>query len=183
MSLVTGIIKKREERQEILKQRHFPSRRWIPNSTQGQVGQAQLSTLRAKKADLKLNHGLSPQHKSIRRTRAPGRLHQEALWVETEATVARAEPNNTRSFLVIFCGHQLIPQLYWLILISKQGRLNLVQVMPNQAQSTVPSAVQTHTQTLGEGCNSTALKDITHLLPLLEVLDGFLVIFPPTSPP
>lgn len=91
--------------------------------------------------------------------------------------------HSIHSFWVMFCGHQLIPQLYWLILIPKQGRLNLVQVMPNQAESTLPSALQTHTQALGEGSNSTALKDITHLLPFLEGLDGFLIIFPPTSPP
>jgi len=55
--------------------------------------------------------------------------------------------------------------------------------MPKQAESILPSAVQTHTQTLTEGCNSIALKDITHLLPFLEMLDGFVIIFPPTSPP
>lgn len=40
-----------------------------------------------------------------------------------------------------------------------------------------------NTQTLGVGRNSITLKDITHLLPFLQVPHGFLIIFPPTSLP
>lgn len=52
-----------------------------------------------------------------------------------------------------------------------------MQVMPNHAESAVPPAVQTHARPLEEGCRSLTLTGISH--PLLQVLDGFLVIFLP----
>lgn len=56
-----------------------------------------------------------------------------------------------------------------------------MRVVPKHAESAVPPAVQTHAQTLEKGCSSLTLKGISH--PFLQVLDGFLITFPPTSPP